>query len=259
MQLVWYLASSVFSVGGFLSLYGFITNNECKDNSFYSIRNYLMECGSSMHFVIPAIVFGFCLASFPFTASFIAKSNITKFFVDETWLYFTLKASTVIFIMFAIKLILPVCYSVEFFKLDKRGRKLASILYMFVFLLMLINVAFFIISKVKINIFIFSVEFFTFIAYTCIAGVLLFMLEFVLKASNAKKIIEVAVQDLNYFRIEFFNIIQTTKAKSIKNIERITTKRKKMKEVLVLSKITPSASISFILILIIAFLTNKFL
>ncbi len=255
-QLVWYISSSVFAICGFLTLYGFITNNECKDNSFHSIQNYFQEAGSSIHFVIPAIIFGLCLASFPLTASFIAKTNITKFFVEDKLVYYTFKATGVIFIMFAIKLIMPVCYSVEFFKLDSKGKKLATILYLFVGFLMLINIIFLQISKTKINLFTISVEFFIFIAYTLLAGVLLFMLEFSLKALHIKKMVEIIAGDYIFLRRFILLFAHKIKARYHIIIEAFHFKKKKAHLLLPLSKVSPFASLLFVISFLLTLLIN---
>jgi formate hydrogenlyase subunit 3/multisubunit Na+/H+ antiporter MnhD subunit len=255
-QLIWYISSSVFSIGGFLVLYGFITNNECRDNSFYSIKNYFEECGSSMHFVVPAIIFGLCLASFPLTASFIAKSNIAKFFVEDKTIYYLIKASGIAFTMFAIKLILPVCYSVEFFNLDTKGKKLASILYCFVVILMALNIAFFLISRTKINLFIISVEFFNFIAYTLVSGASLFILKFILQVTKAKKLFKIITGDYVFFRSLVLRFAHYVKVNYHLFIEALKFRRDGLEKVLVFSKIPPFVSISFIICFIIAFLTK---
>lgn len=256
-QLIWYVASSVFAIGGFLVLYGFITNAECHNNSFTSIKNYFQESGSSVHFVIPSIVFGLCIASFPFTASFIAKTNITKFFVHDKLLYVVLKSSSVAFIMFAIKLVMPVCYSVEFFKLDTKGKRLAGILYCFVAIVMAINISFALLSDLKYTFFTISVEVFTFIAYTCVAGVLVIILDFMLKAVNAKHFIEVVIYDLNFFRRKFLLGIKKLKSFSVTLSDFMSDLKKVRSPVLELSKVTPSIMISvFVLILLFLFLIN---
>jgi formate hydrogenlyase subunit 3/multisubunit Na+/H+ antiporter MnhD subunit len=255
-QLVWYIASSVFSIGGFLVLYGFITNNECRDNSFYSIRNYFEESGSSLHFVIPAIVFGLCLASFPLTASFIAKGNITKFFVEDKALYYTLKASGIAFMMFAIKLIIPVCYSVEFFRLDSKGKRLAGILYAFVGILMLINIVFFVISRTKLNLFYISVEFFIFIAYSFVAGFLLFMLEFALKVTHAKKLVEVITGDYAFLRGLVLYSAHKIRANYHIAIEVLMGKKQKLKGLLAFSKIPPFVLMSCAIFFVVGLLTK---
>lgn len=253
-QLVWYIASSAISICGFLTLYGFITNNECKNNSFSTIKDYFQHCGSSVHFIIPSIVFGICLASFPFTASFIAKTNITKFFVEEELLYYVLKASSIAFIMFAIKLILPVCHSVSFFKLDVKGVKLSIILYSFVFLLVVLNVVFLLLSKIKYNIFGISVEFFSFVAYTAVAGVILISLDFALKATNAKRMIEVLVHDVNFFRRRFLLLFISARRKLHELTEEVFLQRKKLKDILVFSKISPSLSVFFVGLVFLVFI-----
>ena len=242
-ELIWYIASSVFAIGGFLVLYGFITNTECTNNSFISVRNYFQNSGSSIHFVIPSIIFGLCLASFPFTASFIAKTNITKFFVHDKLLYLVLKGSSIAFVMFAIKIIMQVCYSVEFFKLDKKGKKLTGILYAFVVIVMIINIVFAFISDLKYTFFTISVEFFTFIAYTCLAGVLVIILDFMLKAANAKHLIEVLIYDLNFFRRKFMLGVKKLKAFSNTISDSIIEIKKARSSVLEFSKVTTSAMV----------------
>lgn len=256
-ELVWYISSSVFAIGGFLVLYGFITNNECTNNSFTSIKNYFQDSGSSAHFVIPSIIFGLCLASFPFTASFIAKTNITKFFVHDKFLYVVLKSSSIAFIMFAIKLIMPVCYGVEFFKLDIKGRRLATILYIFVGLIMAVNIIFALLSHLKYTFFTISVEFFTFIAYTCLAGVLVIILEFMLKVVKAKQFIEILAQDTNLMRRKLLLVVKKTKECFSGAIENIVELKKVRNAVLEFSKITPSSMIfSLIVLFLFFFLTN---
>jgi formate hydrogenlyase subunit 3/multisubunit Na+/H+ antiporter MnhD subunit len=257
-QLVWYMASSAFAIGGFLTLYGFIANQECSSSSFASMKHYFQEYGSSIHFVIPAIIFGLCVASFPLTASFFAKGEIIKFFVEEKTFYVILKSVNIVFIIFAIKLITPVFHSVEFFMLDKRGNKLAIILYIFVGILMFLNLLYPFFVKTKMSFFGLSVEFFTFVAYTLIAIATFFLLDFILKITNAKYLIEIAVYDFNFFKIRIFFFFKLLKAKIHILLDSLTHKRKDLKEVLVFSKISPSASIVISICLMLLFFTSNY-
>lgn len=212
--LIWYTISSVVSVSGFLVLYGFIANNESHNYSFTSLKEYFSEYGSSVHFLIPACIFGLFLASFPLTTSFIAKENIVKFFVESKVLYLILKVSSITFIMFAIKLVMPIFYSIEFFKLDSKGKRLAFVLYAFVFILFLTNALFFFFVEAKYSLFKISVDFFVFIAYTAIAGLFLMIIEFIFRVLMVKKYFDLVTHFISFIKVRAINYIK----RSIKKI-----------------------------------------
>lgn len=256
-QLIFYISSSVISICGFLTLYGFLAYHECKSNTFNSLKKYFTEHGSSIHFLIPALIFGIFLMAFPFTPAFFAKNTITKFFVQEKLFYTAFKISSVLFIIFGAKLITPLFHTIEFLKLDTRGKKLAATLYSFAFLLLGLAMICFFSLKIKYSIFTISVEFFSFTAYTFIAICMLFLMEGLLKALKLKKFIKIVFHMIRSAKIQGMNSIKKVNA-ACKSYLEICDNKKLLKFLPVFPKITPSFGIgSIIFVLSICLIINN--
>lgn len=244
--IVWYMASSVLSISGFLTLYGFIINTERTGKTFSSIKRYFSEHASSIHFIIPTCIFGLCLAAFPFTVGFLTKSHILQFFVHEKMLYLSLKCGSVIFIMLAIRILMPIFHSIEFFKLDVKGQKLASILYSFAFLLVLLNIFAIYLFNKQYSIFTISVEFFTFMAYAIAAIVSLMILDFLVRVGRFERIISFFLAKTSAAQLMATGILRAF-IKSIRpSGQFIISKLDTTKEILVFSKITLSLAVGVI-------------
>jgi formate hydrogenlyase subunit 3/multisubunit Na+/H+ antiporter MnhD subunit len=252
-QLIWYIASGIFATSGFLVLYGYITHYECKTYSFASITNYFKTHGSSLHFVLLAMVFGLYLSAFPLSTAFIAKTNIAKFFVEDRTIYYTIKASSIIFVLFAIRLVLPVWHSIEFFKLDKNGGKLIAILYLIALTLIGINAFFLFTSDVKYGLFYFSVEFFTFLVYFMIAGILLVLLSLMIQKIKVKSLVLGFVEFKRLCRLKFINFIYFS-AVQVDSFKKLLLRKSEIKKII--SVVVPSLSglIFVVLVLITTFL-----